>query len=164
MRSLVSALGPAADRIDPCLKYTPNHWGGDERVGLSSQESCQIAKEKRKLVLGRFIGKLCRIEHSRTAPRFKMSRIWLLTLPGLAGQTESGKIRRGQSHFDFQGCVSLLPFMVSGGGTSAFLRRLLILLNSQKIKTRTITIMNSRNGMYICLSLAPRNLAHWAVH
>jgi hypothetical protein len=39
-------------------------------------------------------------------------------------------------------------------GTSVFLTRLLILLSSQKIKTRTITMTTSKNGTYILFSLA----------
>ena len=65
--------------------------------------------------------------------------------------TERQNIRQS----DFQDCVSLLPFTVSCGATSAFLRRPLILLSSQKIKIRTIAITNSKNGTY--MSLAPRN-------
>ena len=38
MRSLVSALGPAADQIDPCWKYTPNHGAAMRVSALSSQE------------------------------------------------------------------------------------------------------------------------------
>ena len=50
---------------------------------------------------------------------------------------------------DFQGSLGLLSFMNSGGA-SVFLRRLLILLSSQKIKMRRIAITNSKNWMFIC--------------
>ena len=48
----------------------------------------------------------------------------------------------------FQGSLCLLSFLMSWGGTSVFLRRLLILLSSQKINTRRIAITNSNNWTF----------------
>src|ERR1700686_2172702 len=55
--------------------------------------------------------------------------------------------------------------MMSWGRTRVFLRRLLILLNSQKIKTRRIAITNSKNWTFILLVLLlVLYTSHLAIH